>query len=134
MRQPQLEKEETMRSSRLQTGKNPNGLSGPAPCLWAEFFQNQTDENLPYFSRSPGEETPPPSLAVLEQASQLTFRKFFLLADHNFSYCHSAFTGKAAWATLGHFGPLASLSRRNDCVPCLPMGSHHIPREGKACT
>lgn len=30
------EEEGTMRSSRLQTGKNPNGSSSPAPCLWAD--------------------------------------------------------------------------------------------------
>lgn len=66
-RQPSPEEEGTMRSSRLQTGKSPNGSSSPAPCLWAEFFQNQTDENLSCFSRSPGEEIPQPSLAILEQ-------------------------------------------------------------------
>lgn len=30
---------------------------------------------------------------------------------------------------LVHFGPL---NRRNDHVPCLQMGSHQLPREGKA--
>jgi hypothetical protein len=64
-----------VRSPRSQTGKNPNRSSGPGPCLWAELFWNQTDENLLCFSKSPGEGIPQPFSVILEHVLTAHYQK-----------------------------------------------------------
>lgn len=63
-----------MRSSGLQPGKNSNGSSGLAPCLWAELLWNQTDENLSCF-QGIGEEIPQPLLAIIKQVLRAHLQK-----------------------------------------------------------